>query len=156
MPKTKFQNIVFSIIMVFVMVYVMICYNISISMGELSNQVFILSLKEMLIMYPIAFLVETLFVGKIVKKIAFNTINPKETQPIFIILIISSLTVAFMCPIMSFFASIIINHVEIGNLISNWIQTTIINFPMAFFWQIFYAGPFVRFVFRKMFQKSLQ
>jgi hypothetical protein len=29
-----------------------------------------------------------------------------------------------------------------------WLQTTAFNFPMAFIWQIFYAGPFVRLVFR--------
>ena len=29
MPKTKFQEIIFTILMVIVMVYAMICYNIS-------------------------------------------------------------------------------------------------------------------------------
>jgi len=28
------------------------------------------------------------------------------------------------------------------------------NFPMAFFWQIFYAGPFVRFIFGKLFPEK--
>ena len=31
MPKTKFQEVVFTILMVFVMVYAMICYNIAFS-----------------------------------------------------------------------------------------------------------------------------
>ena len=30
MPKTKLQNVIFTIIMAFVMVYAMVCYNISI------------------------------------------------------------------------------------------------------------------------------
>ncbi len=34
-------------------------------------------------------------------------------------------------------------------LLGNWLQTAARNFPMALFWQLFYAGPFVRFVFRK-------
>ena len=29
MPKTKFQEVIFTIMMVFVMVYAMICYNIA-------------------------------------------------------------------------------------------------------------------------------
>ena len=29
MPKNKFQEVIFTIMMVFVMVYAMICYNIS-------------------------------------------------------------------------------------------------------------------------------
>ena len=33
MPKTKFQEIIFTILMVFVMVYMMICYNIALNIG---------------------------------------------------------------------------------------------------------------------------
>ena len=155
MPKTKFQNVIFSIMMVLVMVYAMICYNVSISMGGLSNQVFVIALKEIPIMVPIALAVEMGFVGKITKKITFNIINPEKSIPIIITLVISSLTVAFMCPIMSFFATLLFNHSEIQNIISKWIQTTVMNFPMAFFWQIFYAGPFVRFLFRTILKKQL-
>lgn len=35
-------------------------------------------------------------------------------------------------------------------LLGNWLQTAARNFPMALFWQLFYAGPFVRFVFCKV------
>lgn len=34
MPKTKLQEVVFTILMVFVMVYAMICYNIALNMEE--------------------------------------------------------------------------------------------------------------------------
>ena len=40
MPKNKFQDIVFTLIMVVVMVYAMVIYNISLDMGKLTNQVF--------------------------------------------------------------------------------------------------------------------
>ena len=40
MPKNKFQEVIFTIMMVFVMVYAMICYNISLNMGGMSNEVF--------------------------------------------------------------------------------------------------------------------
>lgn len=43
MPKTKFQDVIFTIMMVILMVYAMICYNIAISMGGLSNQVFLMA-----------------------------------------------------------------------------------------------------------------
>lgn len=33
MPKTKFENIVFTLFMSFLMVYAMICYNIALNMG---------------------------------------------------------------------------------------------------------------------------
>ena len=41
MPKNKFQEVIFTIMMVFVMVYAMICYNISLNMGGMSNEVFL-------------------------------------------------------------------------------------------------------------------
>ena len=40
MPKTKFQEVVFTILMVFVMVYAMICYNIALNIGGMSNEFF--------------------------------------------------------------------------------------------------------------------
>lgn len=155
MPKTKFQDFVYTIIMVIVMVYAMICYNIAIGMGEMNNSIFLIAFGELPIMGVIAFLLEFLFVGRVTKNIAFKVINPKQTQPIFITLIISSLIVCFMCPLMSFFATVLFNFSGMENLISTWLQITVRNFPMALCWQIFYAGPFVRFIFRKIFEKQL-
>ena len=40
MPKNLFQNVIFTLMMSFLMVYVMICYNIALNMGGMSNQVF--------------------------------------------------------------------------------------------------------------------
>ncbi len=154
MPKTKFQDFIFTIIMVIVMVYAMVCYNISINIGGMSNKVFIMALGELPIMAAIAFLLEFLLIGHITKKIAFNMVNPKETKPILMIIIISSLTVCFMCPLMSFFATVLFNYSGIENLLANWLEITVKNFPMALCWQIFYAGPFVRFIFRKIFKEN--
>ena len=41
MPNNKFQEVIFTIMMVFVMVYAMICYNIALNMGGMSNEVFL-------------------------------------------------------------------------------------------------------------------
>lgn len=155
MPQTKFQDFIFTIIMVIVMVYAMVCYNISLAMGGVNNQVFIEAFKELPIMGVIAFALEFLFVGKIAKNITFKLIDPTKTTSIFITLMISSITVMFMCPLMSFFATLLFNSQEIQNIFSKWIQTTAMNFPMALCWQIFYAGPFVRFLFRLIFKKQL-
>lgn len=131
------------------MVYGMICYNIACELG-MSNQVFRMALGELWIMGLIAFCVEFFFVGKIVKGITFKNLNPAQTHPLAITLMISGLTVAFMCPIMSFFATMLFNFHGMDTLIATWLQTSARNFPMALFWQIFYAGPLVRFIFRKI------
>lgn len=154
MPKTKFQDFIYTIIMVIVMVYGMICYNVAINMGGMNNQVFLAALGELPIMGAIAFILEFFFIGKLSQKLAFRLVNPKEDKPIFVILAISAIIVCLMCPIMSFFGSVLFGFNGIENVISKWIQTTVINFPMALCYQIFYAGPFVRFIFGKIFRNK--
>lgn len=153
MPKTKFQEVIFTLIMVVVMVYVMICYNIALNMGGLTNEVFLSAFKELIIMGPIAFILDFFIVGHLAKKAAFKIVNPAKENPFHLVLAISAISVAFMCPLMSLAATILFK--DAGNqFVAVWFQTTAFNFPMAFFWQIFYAGPFVRFIFRHIFKEN--
>ena len=92
MPKTKLQNVIFTIIMAFVMVYAMVCYNIAIDKGGMSNQIFLLAFHEMPIMWPIAAILEFFVVEKLSKFLAFRIVSPTD-KPIFIILAISSMIV---------------------------------------------------------------
>ena len=156
MPQTKFQDFIYTIIMVIVMVYAMVCYNVAVNIGGLSNSVFLIALKELPIMGVIAFLLEFFLIGKVSQKLAFRLVNPKEDKPIFVILTISSIIVCFMCPIMSFIGSTFFNFNGITNVFSNWIKTTVLNFPMALCLQIFYAGPLVRLIFKKIFKKRFE
>ena len=65
MPKNKFQEVIFTIIMVFFMVYAMICYNISLNIGGVSNEVFLSAFHELVIMGPIAFILDFFIVSKL-------------------------------------------------------------------------------------------
>lgn len=69
MPKNLFQNVIFTLMMSFLMVYVMICYNIALNMGGMSNQVFGLAFHELLIMWPVAFFLELLVVDNLAHKL---------------------------------------------------------------------------------------
>ena len=117
MPKTKFQEVIFTILMVMVMVYAMVVYNIAFDQGGMNNQIFLLAFHE------------------------------------FPSMVISAITVCFMCPIMSFIATVLFQGVN-SDLIANWLQISVRNFPMALCWQIFYAGPLVRWIFGKIFRQS--
>ncbi|HJB35358.1 MAG TPA: DUF2798 domain-containing protein [Candidatus Blautia merdipullorum] len=117
MPKTKFQEVIFTILMVMVMVYAMVVYNIAFDQGGMNNQIFLLAFHE------------------------------------FPSMVISAITVCFMCPIMSFIATVLFQGVN-SDLIANWLQIAVRNFPMALCWQIFYAGPLVRWIFGKIFRQS--
>lgn len=151
MPKTKFQEVVFTIMMVFVMVYAMICYNISLNIGGMANHVFLDAFHELVIMGPVAFILDFFLYGSLSKKLAFRIVNPTEDKPIMIILAISSITVCLMCPSMSLVATLLFKNPG-KEVIAIWLQTTALNFPMAFFWQIFFAGPLVRKIFGAIFK----
>ena len=146
LPQNKFQDVIFTLFMAFVMVYAMICYNISLNVGGMQNFVFIAAFKEMMIMWPIAVVLELLFVGKLAQILAFRFVTPGKDPMIMIILAISAMSVCLMCPLMSLVATILFKNAG-AEFVAVWLQTTAMNFLMALCWQIFFAGPFVRNVF---------
>ena len=153
MPKNKFQEVIFTIIMVFFMVYAMICYNIVLNTGAMTNQVFLSAFHELTFMGPIAFVLDFFIVSKLAFACANRMVDFRSCHPFSMILAISVASVAFMCPMMSFFGTLFFKHA--GNqFIAIWLQTTFMNFPVAFFWQLIYAGPIVRFIFRHIFPEK--
>ena len=106
MPKTKFQNVIFTLMMAFLMVYAMICYNISLNIGGMSNQVFLMAFGEMKIMWPVAFLLEFFIVDKLAHALAFRIVTPND-RPIVITLAISAMIICIMCPVMSLIATVL-------------------------------------------------
>lgn len=153
MPKNKFQEVVFTVIMVFFMVYAMICYNISLNIGGMKNEVFLSAFHELVIMGPIAFILDFFIVGKIAKAKAFKMVNIEKDNPFHLVLAISFVSVIFMCPLMSLAATILFKNAG-SEIIAVWLETTVKNFPMALCWQIFFAGPIVRAVFGAIFREK--
>ena len=153
MPKNKFQDVIFTIIMVFVMVYTMICYNIALNVGGMNNQVFFNAFHELVIMGPIAFILDFFLIGPFAKKKAFSIVNLERDNAFHLVIAISVVSVIGMCPLMSFAATLLFkkcrNPVRI-----RLVQTTAINFPMAFFWQLCFAGPLVRKIFGLLFPEE--
>lgn len=145
MPKTKLQNIIFTLVMAFVMVYAMVCYNVALDKGTMSNEVFLIAFHEIPIMWPIACILEYFVVEKLSKKLAFRLVSPDD-KPIFILLAISSMIVCLMCPVMSLIATILFMHPG-KEIIALWFMKWAQNFPMALMFQIFFAGPAVRNLF---------
>lgn len=145
MPKTFKQNLLFTAMMSFLMVYVMILFNISLNIGGMTNQVFLLAFHEMIIMWPVAFFLELLVVDSLAHKLAFRFVQPTD-RPIVITLAISCMIVCIMCPCMSLIATVLFKNIDV----SVWFQTTFMNFPVALLFQIFYCGPLIRFLFGKI------
>ena len=104
MQKSKLQNILFTIVMAFVMVYAMVCYNIALDKGQMSNEIFFIAFHEIPIMWPIACILEYFVVEKLAAKLAFRFVSPQD-KPIFITLAISSMIVCLMCPTMMLYCN---------------------------------------------------
>lgn len=153
MPKTKLENFIFTLLMAFVMVYGMVCYNIALALGGMSNAIFVMALQEMVIMWPVAVVLEFFVVEKLAQMLAFRMVTPGKDKPVVIVLAISTMIVCLMCPMMSLVATVLFKHAGM-ELVAVWAQTTVLNFPMALGWQLVVAGPFVRWVFSLLFAKK--
>lgn len=60
-----------------------------------------------------------------------------------------------MCPMMTFVATILYNGITI-EFLAQWMEKIVFNFPFAFFTQLFFIQPFVRFIFGVIFKKQLK
>jgi hypothetical protein len=149
MPKTKFQDVIYTAIMAIIMVYGMIVYNVALNTGGVSGTTFLLALHELPITALIAFILEFFLVGKIARKLAFTVMRPTD-RPQFITYAISICICCIMCPIMSLVATILFKTPSFGT----WVQTWAMNFPMAILYQMFYCGPLVRLIFRAIFREQ--
>lgn len=153
MPKTKFENFIFTLIMAFIMVYAMICYNIALNIGGMNDRVFLMAFGELRIMWPVAVILEMFVMEKPVMYLTERVVT-KDMPVIWILLIRCSLTVCLMCPAMSFAATLLFKDYQEAGLVSTWLQTAAMNFPMALAWQIFFGGPFGRLCFRLIFRNN--
>ena len=150
MPKNKFQDVIFTIIMATVMVYGLVVYNVALNTGGVSEKTFLIAIHELPIMVPIAFILEFFIVGKIARILAFTVMKPDD-RPAFITYAISICICCIMCPIMSLVATILFKN---NKSFGTWVQTWGMNFPMAICYQMFYCGPFVRLIFRSIFKEK--
>ena len=149
MPKNKFQEVIFTIIMATIMVYGMVVYNIALNTGTVDGTTFIAALHELPIMVPVAFILEFFIVGRMARLLAFTVMKPTD-RPQFITYAISICICCIMCPVMSLVATILFKEPSFGT----WVKTWAMNFPMAILYQMFYCGPFVRLIFRAIFERK--
>lgn len=155
MPKTFFQRIVFAFLSVIITVHLFVFYNLALEMGGMSNQVFIAAPRVVAIEFVFAFLLQMLIAGPLSLKIAFSMVNPGEDKPYVVTTAIICATVSLMCPMMSFVATILYDGIT-AEFVAQWMQKIVFNFPFAFFSQLFFIQPLVRFLFGVIFKKQLR
>lgn len=149
MPENKLENVIFTAIMATLMVYGMIVYNIALHTGVVQGDTFAAAAHELIIMAPIAFVLELFIVGKIAAKVVFSVMRPSD-RPQFITYAMSICICCIMCPVMSLIATFLFDDPSFGT----WIRIWALNLPMALCYQMLYCGPFVRLVFRLIFRRN--
>ena len=110
---------------------------------------FVLALRELPIMVPVAFVLEFFFVGNLARALAFTVVKPTD-RPQVIIYAVSICICCIMCPTMSLIATFLFKTPGFGI----WVETFALNFPMAICWQMFFCGPLVRLIFRSIFREK--
>ena len=154
MPKTRFQSIVFTAMMVFCMVYCMTVYTIAMKSGGLSYSVFALAIREMWVEYLVVYVLIFGVITKLAQKLAFRIITPVTDTPIFLILAIQCFTVCLIVPSITLFATFYHNGFT-SDWFLHWIRLACMCFPVALCLQVFFVGPFVRLLFRTFFARQL-
>lgn len=167
MPKTKAQGIIFGVIMSYAMAYGMEVYNIAIKLGvhlaaggysNMTNVVFWEAFREALYMGVFVFIFSNLWGNRVGARFMQRHCDPSRDNPYFCRLMRQAGTVAVMCPTMSMVASILFNLIFAGapviELPAIWVGTVLKNFPMAFFWNMFAAAPFTRWLFGRLFPQT--
>lgn len=153
MPKTKFQSIIFTLMMVFCMVYCMTVYTVALGAGGLSGNVFLSAIREMWIEYMIVFVLIFFLITGNSLKFAGRIIDPEKNSPIIFTIAIQSFTVMQIVPMITLCATFLHNGFT-ENWFIQWITTAAVCFPAAWFLQVFFIGPLVRFLFRSLFRNQ--
>ncbi|OAV67803.1 hypothetical protein Barb6XT_01305 [Bacteroidales bacterium Barb6XT] len=150
MPITTLQKVAFALLMSFMMVFGMESYNHIIAANVISLNMFAIPFFELCWLMTVVIALETLFAGRLARALAFRFVSRENNRPITIILAIQFSTVLLMCPMMSLVATLIFKNGLSGNLLSIWLKTIAVNFPIALLWQVLIAGPVVRFAVNKI------
>lgn len=113
-----------------------------------------------LIEFALAFLLEYAVGSPLSFKLACRKFDPRQTHPAIFESVIINATVGIMCPAMSFLAAFLYfpyswEKLTVFTFFAHWAKLVIFNFPFAFFTQMFFIQPFVRFCFRRIFAKDI-
>lgn len=148
MPQSKIQRAAFSVLMAVTMVYGMELYNQVILAGSLTNGLFLAPLADIVPLSIAVLVLEHFLGGPFAQHFTFKSVDATVDRPLLVIVVRACFTCMAMCPMMSMVATLAFKRPDLANLFATWVQTVATNFPMALLWQLFAAGPLVRFLVR--------
>ena len=181
MPQNQFQRVVFAFITVVITVHAYVFYSLYVINGNVLMQIngtnsVIAALNKqggvnmfgtylpiwacILIEFCLAFALENIMGSPLSFKLACKVFNPAENHPMMFETAIICATVGLMCPAMSFIAAWLYYPYYAGfnifTLLANWLKLVCLNFPFAYFTQLFFIQPAVRVIFKALFRKDIE
>jgi len=180
MPRNSFQRFIFALITVVITVHAYVFYSLYVIHGDLfmqmTGETSVLRAIEaqggvmmcgamvpiwavVLVEFALAICLEMLMGSPCSFKLACHVFDPRETHPVLFETAIICATVGLMCPAMSFIAAFLYYPYYAGfnvlTLLANWLELMCLNFPFAFFTQLFFIQPFVRTAFKFIFRRDI-
>lgn len=180
MPRNQFQRMIFALLTVVITVHAYVFYSLYVVNGEalmagtgasgvleaLRRQggVYLCGTHVpiwacILIEFCFAYLLEVLIGSPASFRLACRVFNPAKNHPMIFETAIICATVGIMCPAMSLIAAFLYYPYAGGfhvlTLLANWLKLICVNFPFAYFTQLFLIQPVVRVLFRTLFHRDI-
>lgn len=181
MPGNQFERMAFAFLTVLVTVHAYVFYSLYVVNGSLLMQItgadsVLQALNAqggvymagrmapiwavVLVEFVLAYGLECVMGSPCSFQLACKNFNPEKTHPVIFESAIICATVGLMCPAMSFLAAWLYYPYYTGfnilTLLANWLKLVCLNFPFAFFSQLFFIQPLIRTVFKVLFRKNVQ
>lgn len=179
MPKNQFQRMVFAFLTVLITVHAYVFYSLYVVNGSVLMQTTgadsvihaihaqggVSMFGEMvpiwaivLIEFCFAFGLECIMGSPCSFRLACKVFERGKTHPVIFETAVICTTVGLMCPVMSFLAAWFYYPYYAGfnifTLLANWLKLVCLNFPFAYFSQLFFIQPLVRTVFKRLFRDN--
>ncbi|MGM0837930.1 MAG: hypothetical protein ACQEV7_17460 [Bacillota bacterium] len=152
MPTTKKESFYFGLMMCTGMVIVMTFYNLYIH-GLIGTIPLKGILIQLILTFMIAFILELFIVGPVAHKIAFSLPYDKSNS-VYMMLCLSFFMVVGMVLTMSLYGlgtAYYFNSLGEGSFLQHYVSIAGKNFIFALPLQLIVMGPFIRYVFKRMF-----
>lgn len=181
MPRNQLQRMFFAFVTVLVTVHAYVFYSLYVVNGStlmtITGKASVLDAVNaqggvymcgrmvpiwavVLVEFCLAFLLENVMGSPWSFKLASRVFDPRKNHPMLFETAIICATVGLMCPAMSLIAAFLYYPYYAGfdifTLLANWLKLVCLNFPFAFFTQLFFIQPFVRTVFKTVFRKDIE
>jgi hypothetical protein len=180
MSKNRTQHLVYALITVFITVHLFVFYSLYVIEGDslmqatgtasvlqaLDSQGGVYMLGTylpiwlmILIETVCAFVLAVAMGSPLAFRLASRKFDPRRNHPMIFESAIITATVCLMCPSMSLLADFFYypyyKGFDVIDFLCRWFRLVCYNLPFAYFSQMFFVQPFVRFVIRRLFASNI-